>query len=64
MMTGQILGGSDPTTAIKYQIIIMVAIFVGGVITVFLSLMLSKGFAFDEYDMFDKAFIRKKAGKK
>jgi len=64
MMTGQILGGSDPTTAIKYQIIIMIAIFVGGVVTVFLSLMLSKDFAFDEYYMFDKSiYLEKKQAK-
>ena len=34
MMTGAILGGSDPATAIKYQIAIMLAIFSGTAITV------------------------------
>lgn len=54
MMTGQILGGNDPMTAIKYQILIVTAIFAGGVLTVYTSLRLSKNFAFDEYDMLKK----------
>ncbi|MGE5480413.1 MAG: ABC transporter permease [Chloroflexota bacterium] len=52
MMTGQILGGSDPLTAIKYQILIMVAVFVGNVLTVFSSLKFTKNIAFDEFDAF------------
>ncbi len=48
MMTGQILGGSDPLTAIKYQIMIVLSIFVGGVLTVFISLYLSSKYAFDK----------------
>lgn len=54
MMTGQLLGGSDPVTAIKYQIMIIVTIFVGSVLTVFFSINISKKFAFDEMDMFNK----------
>ncbi len=38
MMTGQILSGTSPVTAIKYQIMIMLAIFVGCAINIFLSL--------------------------
>ena len=41
MMTGQILGGSSPATAIKYQIMIMIAIYVAGVISVLFSLLLT-----------------------
>lgn len=41
MMTGQILGGSDPMVAIKYQLIILVAIFVMLTISVTLSLILT-----------------------
>lgn len=48
MMTGQILGGSSPTVAIKYQIMIMVAIFVAASSSVVLTISLSKKAAFDE----------------
>ncbi|AQS40076.1 ABC-type uncharacterized transport system, permease component [Shewanella psychrophila] len=41
MMTGQILGGSDPMVAIKYQLVILVAIFVMLTISVTLSLILT-----------------------
>ncbi len=42
MMTGQILGGSDPLIAIKYQIMIMVAIHTGTIISSFLALTISR----------------------
>lgn len=54
MMTGQILGGSSPVIAIKYQIMIMVAVFVGGVLNVVLAIRLSLKSSFDEYDMLKK----------
>ena len=38
MMTGQILGGSSPVIAIKYQIMIMLAIFVGCTINLVVSI--------------------------
>lgn len=60
MMTGQILGGSDPMTSIKYQIMIIVGIFAGSVITVFTSLAMSKRFVFDSFDLFDKTVLAKK----
>jgi putative ABC transport system permease protein len=41
MMTGQILGGSDPMLAVKYQLIILVAIFVALSLSVTTSLILS-----------------------
>ncbi|PKH54883.1 ABC transporter permease [Shewanella sp. Choline-02u-19] len=41
MMTGQILGGVDPLIAIKYQIVILVAIFVTLTVSVSSSLLLS-----------------------
>ncbi len=59
MMTGQILGGSDPMTAIKYQILIMIAIFIGSILTVFISINMSKLFAFDEREMFRKDVFAK-----
>ncbi len=51
MMTGQILGGSSPVTAIKYQILIMLAIITGTVISVILGIVLSKRFALTELGM-------------
>lgn len=39
MMTGQILGGSSPATAIKYQIMIMIAIYVTTVVSALFSLL-------------------------
>ncbi|MCL1048558.1 ABC transporter permease [Shewanella abyssi] len=41
MMTGQILGGVDPLIAIKYQIVILVAIFVTLTVSVSSSLLLT-----------------------
>ncbi|MFW6276689.1 MAG: ABC transporter permease, partial [Bacteroidota bacterium] len=64
MMTGQILGGASPVTAIKYQIMIIISIFVGGVITVWLSLLISKRFVFDDYDLFDQGIFRGQKAKK
>lgn len=54
MMTGQILGGSSPVIAIKYQILIMVAIFNSTCLSVFLNLLLSKRV------MFNVGYILKK----
>ncbi len=51
MMTGQILGGSFPLTAIKYQIAIMICIFSAMVIASVLNLLFSVGKAFDDYGM-------------
>ncbi len=48
MMTGQILGGSSPFIAIKYQIVIMVAIFIGSTVNLFLSIMFSNFIVFDK----------------
>lgn len=49
MMTGQILGGSSPVVAIKYQILIMLAIFVGCSLNLILSIYLSNRFIFDPF---------------
>lgn len=48
MMTGQILGGASPAVAIKYQVMIMLAIFVGCTLTLVLSILFSGRLAFDE----------------
>ena len=51
MMTGQILGGSMPVTAIKYQIAIMLAIFCSNIVGVAMTLKLVIPRSFDCYDM-------------
>ncbi|MDC7222149.1 MAG: iron export ABC transporter permease subunit FetB [Spirochaetales bacterium] len=50
MMTGQMLGGSIPATAIKYQIAIMMAIFSGETLSCWLNLHFSRRTAFTAYD--------------
>jgi putative ABC transport system permease protein len=51
MMTGQILGGSTPIVAIKYQIGIMVAIFTAIMLTTVINLLLSLKVSFNEHSM-------------
>lgn len=51
MMTGQILGGSLPMTAIKYQIAIMILIFAVKMYNALFVLYLSTLFFFDSYNM-------------
>ncbi len=51
MMTGVILGGNDPLTAIGYQIAIMLSIFTGTSITVILAILFSARSAFNAYGM-------------
>ncbi len=59
MMTGQILGGSDPFIAIKYQIVIVSAIFAGSVLTVFVTIFLSQKIAFNKWDILKKEIYLK-----
>jgi putative ABC transport system permease protein len=59
MMTGQILGGSTPIVAIKYQIGIMIAIFTAISTTTVLNLFLSLNVAFNRYNMLKKDIFRK-----
>ncbi|MCP3968572.1 MAG: ABC transporter permease [Lentisphaerae bacterium] len=51
MMTGQILGGASPTTAIKYQIAIMICIFCSMLVSSALNILFTRKYAFDEYGM-------------
>ena len=48
MMTGQILGGSIPMVAIKYQIVIMIAIVTSTVLSVSLSILFTLRLSFDK----------------
>lgn len=50
MMTGQLLGGSSPNLAIKYQIMLIITIFVASIMTVFLTIKIVNLFVFDKYD--------------
>jgi putative ABC transport system permease protein len=47
MMTGQILGGSDPMVAVKYQIMILIVIFSSTILNVWLTIRFSQRVAFD-----------------
>ena len=51
IMTGQILGGSPPSVAIKYQIMIMIVIFSSSLISVLVTLKISTKKAFNRYGM-------------
>jgi len=59
MMTGQILSGSSPLIAIKYQIMIMVAIFSGTVLSVYLGIIFTNRFVFTDTDMLDESILKK-----
>lgn len=59
MMTGQILSGSSPLIAIKYQIMIMVAIFAGTILSVFLGIIFTNRFVFKKTDMLDESILKK-----
>ena len=58
MMTGVILGGADPSTAIRYQIAIMIAIFAGTALTVFFAIALTIRSSFNAYGLLDPALFR------
>ncbi|MCP3925162.1 MAG: ABC transporter permease [Desulfobacterales bacterium] len=51
MMSGQILGGSSPAVAIKYQIAIMLAIFFTQFFSVNLSILFSIKMGFNDFDI-------------
>lgn len=54
MMTGQMLGGSSPLVAVKYQIAIMAAIFAAMTLGTVLAILLSIRRAFDEWGVLRK----------
>jgi len=63
MMTGVILGGANPMTAIKYQIAIMIAIFSGTAITVVLSIRLTTRGSFTSYGVLDRRVFKTGRGR-
>jgi len=58
MMTGIILGGTDPMTAIEYQIAIMVAIFTGTALAVILGILLTLKTSFKRHGTLDHAIFK------
>lgn len=58
MMTGQILSGSSPLIAIKYQIMIMLAIFSGTILSVYLAIRFSNYLVFNKRDVLDKSILK------
>ena len=60
MMTGQILGGSNPNVAVKYQIMLMITIFSSGMINVIFSLTFANRIAFDGFGNLRKHIFREK----
>ena len=59
MMTGQILGGSEPWLAVKYQITIMICIFTSTTIASIINLKLSLNIAFNAFDVLKDEVINK-----
>lgn len=57
MMTGTILGGASPAVAIKYQIAIMLSIFCGTSLTVYLAMKITEKTAFDDYGILIKSIF-------
>jgi putative ABC transport system permease protein len=49
MMTGQIMGGSSPIIAVKYQIMLMITIFSSSIISVFFSIYFADKKVFDGF---------------
>ncbi|UCC12360.1 MAG: ABC transporter permease [candidate division WOR-3 bacterium] len=60
MMTGQILGGVSPLLAIKYQIAIMIAIFVSTTIAINLTILFTVRTCFNEYGIVRKTIFAQK----
>ena len=60
MMTGQILSGQSPLIAVKYQLAVMVAIFIAQYVSMHLTLWLSIRRGFDGYDMLKPELFRQK----
>lgn len=59
MMTGQILGGSNPNVAVKYQIMLLITIFSSAILNVVLTIVFSNRLAFDSFDNLKKSIFRK-----
>lgn len=58
VMTGQILGGSDPALAVKYQIMVMIIIFFTGLFSILLQLLFAMRQSFNKNDQLDRSLLR------
>jgi putative ABC transport system permease protein len=58
MMTGQILGGSNPLVAIKYQVVILIAIYVATDLSALLSITFSKKKGFTPYGFLNQDIFK------
>ena len=58
MMTGQILGGASPVVAVKYQMAIMIAIFVTRILSIYLALFMTIRIGFDSFDNLKKELFK------
>lgn len=61
MMTGQILAGSEPWLAVKYQIAIMICIFTSTTLATIINLRLSLSSAFNAFDVLRDEVIDKQS---
>ncbi len=59
VMTGQILGGSDPMLAVKYQIMVMIIIFFNSLLSNILQLLFAIRNGFDNRDQLNKELLSK-----
>lgn len=59
-MIGQILGGSSPNVAIKYQMMIIVITVAASILSLMITLWLASGKTFDEYGRIKQVFKEKK----
>lgn len=59
LMTGQILGGSSPEVAIKYQLMLMLSLFASTLISVVLTIIIANRLVFDEYGNMKENVIKK-----
>jgi len=57
-MIGQILGGSNPDVAIKYQMMIVVITFCASMISLMVTLWMSRKYSFDEYGRLKDVFVK------
>lgn len=59
-MIGQILGGSSPNVAIKYQMMIMVITFTASMLSLMITISLASRYSFDEYGKLKEVMVEKK----
>ena len=63
-MIGQILGGSSPNVAIKYQMMIMVITFTASMLSLMITISLASRKSFDAYGKLREVMVEKKGKSK